>query len=70
MRIKHLQMATYEDLVVCEQVDSDEEVVLVKERNVLDDDEIENEVTELEFKNDEDMNDETIEKTYLRLLKR
>ena len=52
MRIKYLQMATNEDLVVCEQVDGDEEVMmLVEERNVLDDDEIENEVTELEFEN-------------------
>ena len=62
MRIKYLQMATNEDLVVCEQVDGDEEVMmLVEERNVLDDDEIENEVTELEFENDEGMNDGTID---------
>ena len=44
MCIKYLQMATNEDLVVCEQVDGDEEVMmLVEEGNVLDDDEIENE---------------------------
>ena len=62
MRIKYLQMATSEDLVVCEQVDGDEEVMmLVEERNVMDDDEIENEVIELEFENDEGMNDGTIE---------
>ena len=60
MRIKYLQMATNEDLVVCEQVDSDEEVMSVEERNVLDDDEIKNEVTELEFENDEGMNNGTI----------
>ena len=48
--------------MVWEQVDGDEEVMmLVEERNVLDDDEIENEVTELEFENDEGMNDGTIE---------
>ena len=41
MHIKYLQMAIYEDLVVCKQVDSDEEVMmLVEGRNVLDDDEI------------------------------
>ena len=66
MCIKYLQMATDEDLVVCEQVDGDEEVMmLVEERNVLDDDEIENEVTELEFENDEGMNDGTIEENLL-----
>ena len=44
-----LQMAIDEDLVVCKQVDSDKEVMmLIEERNVLDDDEIKNEVTELE----------------------
>ena len=62
MRIKYLKMVTDEDLVVCEQIDGKEEVMtLVEERNILDDDEIENEVTELEFENDEDMNDGTIE---------
>ena len=62
MHIKYLQMATDEDLVVYEQVDGDKEVMmLVEERNVLDDDEIGNEVTELEFENDEGMNDGTIE---------
>ena len=62
MHIKYLQMATNEDLVVCEQVDGDEEVMMsVEERNVLDDDEIENEVTELQFENDEGMNNGTIE---------
>ena len=36
--------------MVCEQVDGDEEaMMLVEGRNVLDDNEIENEVTELEF---------------------
>ena len=36
--------------MVFEQVDGDEEaMMLVEERNVLDDNEIENEVTELEF---------------------
>ena len=50
MRIKYLQIVTDKDLVVCKQVDGDEEVImLVEERNVLDDDEIKNEVTELEF---------------------
>ena len=35
---------------MCEQVDGDEEaMMLVEGRNVLDDNEIENEVTELEF---------------------
>ena len=71
MCIKYLQMATNEDLVVCKKVDGDEEVMmLVEEGNVLDDDEIENEVTELEFENDEGMNNGIIEETYLRLLKR
>ena len=43
MRIKYLQMATDEDLVACEQLDGDEEVMMiVEERNILDDDEIEN----------------------------
>ena len=62
MRIKYLQIVTDEDLVVCEQVDGDEEIMmLVEERNILDDDEIENEVTELEFEKDKGMNDGTIE---------
>ena len=56
-------MVTDKDLVVCEQVDGDEEVMmLVEEINILDNDEIENEVTELEFEKDEGMNDGTIEK--------
>ena len=55
-------MATDEDFMVCEQVDGDKEVMmLVEERNVLDDNEIKNEVAELEFENDEGMNDGTIE---------
>ena len=63
MRIKYLQMVTDKDLVVCEQVDGDEEVMmLVEEINILDNDEIENEVTELEFEKDEGINDGTIEK--------
>ena len=71
MRIKYLQMVTDKDLVVCEQVDGDAEVMmLVEEINILDNDEIENEVTELEFEKDKGMNDGTIEKTYLGLLKR
>ena len=62
MRIRYLQMATDEGLVVYEHLDGDEEVMMLEEeRNVLDDDEIENEVAELEFDNDEDMNDGTIE---------
>ena len=41
MRIKYLQMATDEDLMVYKQVDGDEEVMmLVEERNILEDDEI------------------------------
>ena len=48
--------------MVCEQVDGDEEpMLLVEERNVLDDNEIENEVIELEFEKTKVMNDGTIE---------
>ena len=61
MRIKYLQIATDKGLVVCEQVDSDEVMMLIEERNVLDDGEIKNEVTELEFENDGGMNNGTIE---------
>ena len=61
-------MVTDKDLMVCEQVDGDEEVMMsVEERNVLDDDEIETEVTELEFENDEGMNDGTIEENLSRI---
>ena len=65
-------MAIDEDLVVCKQVDSDKEfMMLIEERTVLDDDEIKNEVTELEYENEEGLNDGTIEEslghTYLIL---
>ena len=59
-------MATNKDLVVCkhspaEQVDDDEVMMVVEERNLLDNDDIESEVTELEFENDEGVNNRTIE---------